>query len=263
MSASISPSNPQDSLAETPANGAAKRTAEALKIGGVTGFSATDYPGLVSSVVFVQGCPWRCRYCHNTHLQRREQQERAPQWPAVFELLKRRVGLVDAVVFSGGEPTVDPALEDAIDATRALGFKIGLHSGGAYPERLKNVLPHLDWIGFDVKANFDAYARITGMRGTGRQARESMEAILASGIEHEFRTTIHPALLSEEDIYELARTLSGIGVKNYALQVFRAHGCVDDFLKAERMRGFPSADLVQRVSDLFPTFTLRDSRSGS
>src|SRR2546425_1022480 len=81
------------------------------KVGGVTPFSATDYPGKLAAVIFIQGCPWRCGYCHNPHLQLRTGASLL-RWPQVIDLLQRRVGLIDAVVFSGGEPTTDPALGD-------------------------------------------------------------------------------------------------------------------------------------------------------
>lgn len=114
-----------------------------LKVGGITPFTATDYPGKLAAVMFVQGCPWRCGYCHNPHLQPRLVHSPMP-WPPVLELLRRRIGLIDTVVFSGGEPTIDPALAHAIGAVRALGFEVGLHTADAYPKRLLETLPLLD-----------------------------------------------------------------------------------------------------------------------
>jgi pyruvate formate lyase activating enzyme len=250
MNAGISPNRPSISpeIAET----------RLLKVGGVTPFTATDYPGKLAAVVFVQGCPWRCDYCHNPHLQLRTP-DSPLDWRKVVALLKRRVGLIDAVVFSGGEATVDPALQDAIIEVSELGFHIGLHSAGAYPKRLAEILPLLDWVGLDVKAPFDHYPRITRIPDSGRHALQSAEAILASDVDYEFRTTIHPSLLSEDDIVQMAQTLSGMGVKNYALQLFRAQGCHDVQLNAVSTVGYPHADLVQRVAALFPHFTLRQA----
>ncbi|MBI3286166.1 MAG: anaerobic ribonucleoside-triphosphate reductase activating protein, partial [Burkholderiales bacterium] len=166
-----------------------------LQLGGVTPFSATDYPGRLAAVVFVQGCPWRCGYCHNPHLQTR-QAEDAPGWPHTLELLRRRSGLIDAVVFSGGEPTIDSALPQALQDVQRLGFLCGLHTACIYPRQLKLVLPLLDWVGFDIKAPFADYEKITGVAGSGRNAQACAELILASGVAHECRTTIHPDLLS-------------------------------------------------------------------
>jgi len=229
-----------------------------LKAGGLVSFSATDFPGKLAAVVFVQGCPWRCGYCHNPHLQPRAPQE-ALHWPRILTMLGRRIGLIDAVVFSGGEPTLDPALPQAIADARALGFEIGLHSAGIYPERLYKTLPMLDWIGLDVKAPFDhRYDRVTGVPGSWQAARASVKAVLASGIAHEFRTTVHPALLAEGDVLELARTLSELGVRNYALQVFRTQGC-DDKELMDAPAWQPSAALLNELHALFPRFTLRQA----
>lgn len=227
-----------------------------LKVGGVTPFTATEYPGQIAAVVFVQGCPWQCGYCHNPHLQPRLQKSPL-QWSRVLGLLQKRVGLIDSVIFSGGEPTLDPGLGNAMRDARRLGFKIGLHTSGSYPHRLMELLPEIDWIALDVKAPFGQYEKVTGVSDSGQHALASAEAILSSGIDHEFRTTVHPALLSEEDMLELARTLSGMGVKNYALQVFRAQGCKTKELKATAIAGYPSAGLLDTLTRMFPGFVHR------
>lgn len=226
------------------------------KVGGVTPFSATDYPGKLAAVIFMQGCPWRCGYCHNPHLQLRTGASALP-WPHVIDRLRRRVGLIDAVVFSGGEPTTDPALGDAIRSVKDLGFEIGLHTAGTYPKRLTSILPLLDWVGIDVKAPFAQYDQITGVAGSGVQARACVEAVIASGVRYECRTTIHPVLSPEDEILALARTLTGMGVEDYALQVFRAIGCNDAMLSASAVANYPSEDLQSQLAKLFPRFTMR------
>ncbi len=252
MSASISPSKepglPPDE----------RQPGRTLKVGGVTPFTATDYPGQLAAAVFVQGCPWRCGYCHNPHLQ--ERTVRSPiAWSDVLALLKRRTGLIDAVVFSGGEPSMDPALGSAIEQVRALGYKIGMHSGGTHPARLESVLPLLDWIGLDVKAEFAHYSTTTRVANSGMQALASLEAVLASGVEYECRTTAHPALLPEPALLRLARTLAKMQVKSYALQVFRMQGCSDDTLNTSMSRTYPSAGVIEQIAELFPRFHLRRS----
>jgi len=222
----------------------------------VTPFTATDYPGKLAAVIFVQGCPWACGYCHNPHLQLRLQKSPL-QWSKVLGLLEKRVGLIDAVVFSGGEPTLDPAIGSAIKDVRKLGFQIGLHSGGSYPQRIAELLPQVDWVALDVKAPFNHYEKVTGIADSGLQALACAEAVLASGKDYEFRTTVHPSLLSEEEILDMARTLATMGVKNYALQSFRAQGCRTKELKATAVAGYPSEGLVQQVSGMFEKFSYR------
>jgi anaerobic ribonucleoside-triphosphate reductase activating protein len=229
-----------------------------IKVGGYTPFSATEYPGLLSAVVFVQGCPWRCGYCHNPHLQART--GAAPlSWASLLTALQRRTGLLDAVVFCGGEPTMDPALGDAIRDVRAMGFRVGLETAGIYPARLREVLPLLDWVGFDVKAPFQRYAGITGVADSGGPVRDSLAAVLASGVEHECRTTVHPNQLPPPLLLELAQTLADMGVRRYALQPFRATGCLDEALIAGARAGYPDQDLLARIRPLFAEFTMRRS----
>jgi anaerobic ribonucleoside-triphosphate reductase activating protein len=229
-----------------------------LRVGGLVPFTAIDYPGKLAAVVFVQGCPWRCRYCHNPHLQSREG-DSIIAWDEVMAMLRRRVGLIDAVVFSGGEPTLDPALPAAMTAVRELGFAIGLHTACIYPEKLALVLPLIDWIGFDVKTAFADYERITGVRNSGDKAGGCVDLILASGVEHECRTTIHPALMSERQILALATSLAEKGVRNYALQLVRTRVYADTLLPGIVGTQFPADHTVQTIAAMFPRFTLRGS----
>jgi pyruvate formate lyase activating enzyme len=197
-----------------------------LRVGGLTPLSATDYPGELAAVVYCQGCPWRCRYCHNPHLLP-GRASGGIAWSEVLDFLERRRGLLDAVVFSGGEPTAQPGLGRAIREVKAMGYRIGLHSAGIYPRRFEEVLPLVDWVGFDAKAPFDAtYARITGVRESGEAALTSARALLASGVDCEFRTTWHAEFLSSAELDRLADTLAELGVRRYALQEFRDSGCL-------------------------------------
>jgi len=134
----------------------AVQIAAMLEIGGLLPFTTIDYPGKLAAVIFCQGCPWRCGYCHNQHLIP-AMSGAAVHWPEIVALLRNRCGLLDAVVFSGGEPTMQAGLPGAISAVRVMGFKVGLHTAGPYPDRLGECLPHLDWVGMDLKAPFDEY----------------------------------------------------------------------------------------------------------
>ena len=221
-----------------------------LRVGGLTPLSTTDWPGMLVAVVFCQGCPWRCSYCHNPHLIPAHGADEIP-WDAVLALLHRRRGLLDGVVFSGGEPTAQDGLADAMREVRTLGFKVGLHTGGAYPRRLAEVLPWVDWVGLDAKAPFADYARITGVAGSGTRAQASLDAVLAAGVPYEIRTTVHPLLLADAEVVDLARTLADRGVKRYVLQPFRTQGCADPALTGHTERNGPWASLVDSVSACF------------
>lgn len=224
--------------------------------GGLVPLTTTDYPGQLAAVVFCQGCPWACGYCQNPHLIPRGAAG-SLTWQEVMEFLHRRQGLLDAVVFSGGEPTLQPGLDDAIREARGLGYKIGLHTGGPYPARLEKLLPLLDWVGMDIKAPFAAYDRITGAPGSGEKARASARLVLESGVESEFRTTVHSTLLSREDLRAMARELAELGVQRWVLQEFRPQGCADAVLCAQASTGFPDDALIPEVGPLFPHFSIR------
>jgi pyruvate formate lyase activating enzyme len=192
-------------------------------VGGLVPLTTTDYPGVLAAVVFCQGCPWRCGYCHNPHLLA-PRGEAEIAWRDVLAFLERRRGLLDAVVFSGGEPTLQPAIVDAARAVRAMGFKVGLHTAGMYPRRLARLLPLVDWVGIDVKAPFESYDGITGVTGGGAAARESLKLIIASSVDYECRTTVHPDLLDADAVRRLTTTLAGLGVNRYVLQECREAG---------------------------------------
>lgn len=145
---------------------------------------------------------------------------------------------------------------DGQEATQ-VGFKIGLHTGGMYPKRLAAVLPLIDWVGMDVKAPFADYARITGVQDSGKSVEESLALLLASNVEHEIRTTVHPALLADEEIVDLARDLAGRGVRHYAMQAFRSQGCRDERLCQHATRSQPLQQTGGKIEGLFERFTLR------
>jgi pyruvate formate lyase activating enzyme len=227
-----------------------------LHIGGLTPLSTTDWPGMLAAVVFCQGCPWRCGYCHNPDLIPPRGEHEIP-WAEVLAFLRRRQGLLDGVVFSGGEPTMQAGLLDAMREVRALGFKVGLHTGGAYPQHLAAVLPLVDWVGLDVKAPFADYARITGAPGSGERARAGLQQVLESGVAYEIRTTVHPALLNDGDVTGIARDLATRGVKHYVIQAFRSQGCQDAQLNQQGTRAQALAEAGAPIAGLFDKLTVR------
>ncbi len=225
-----------------------------LRIGGITPYSATDYPGCFAAVIFCQGCPWRCAYCHNPHLLSAS----APPsiaWEEVTQFLGRRQGLLDAVVFSGGEPTLQAGLGDAARAVRALGFKVGLHTAAMYPDRLRELLPLFDWVGMDVKAPFADYPQVTGVPGSGAKALTSARMILDSGAEYELRTTVHSALLSLDALAAMAHELAALGVQRYVLQEFRQLGCRERLPPTQP--NYLDCDEVERLGRQFSEFLVR------
>ncbi len=197
----------------------------------MTPLSTTDFPGALAAVLFCQGCPWRCSYCHNPHLIPADA-EPEREWGAARSFLRGRKGLLDAVVFSGGEPTLQDGLASAMKEVKGLGFQVGLHTGGAYPERLGALLPLVDWVGLDIKGPFERYEAVNGVPGSGGKALESLRLVVDSGVEHECRTTVHPGLISEAELVALSSSLFAVGARKHVLQAFRPDGCRDEALLA-------------------------------
>lgn len=224
--------------------------AASLSIGGITTFSTVDWPGKLAAVCFVTGCPWRCSYCQNRLLW-----DARPSVPYanLVALMESRRGLLDGVVFSGGEPLGQPGLPAAVHEMREMGFDVGLHTGGAVPARLEEVLPDLSWVGFDVKAPWDVYESITKVRGSGDRARESLALVLGAGVDMEARTTWHPGLLTPDDIAAIARELSRCGVRHWAVQAYRSEG-TDGSLPD--LRVYPS-DVPDEAKSAVPEFEFR------
>jgi pyruvate formate lyase activating enzyme len=212
-----------------------------VRVAGLVPLSTVDWPGHLAAVVFLQGCPWRCTYCHNRSLL----DPRAPGalgWSEVQRLLDRRRGMLDGVVFSGGEPTLQPGLSQAVDDVRERGFAVGLHTGGAWPRRLAALLPRLDWVGLDIKHLPDRYDAVTRARPSGLAAWTSLRAVLESGVDHEVRTTVDPTVHTHDDVARLASRLRAMGVRRHVLQEARPDGADAEWARA--LAGRRLADVV-------------------
>jgi len=180
---------------------------EIIPVAGVLPLTTVDYPDRLALVVFTQGCPWRCGYCHNAGL-RSTGRPTAWRWRQVCDLLDERRGFLEAVVFSGGEPTLHRGLEDALRTVRQKGFLAGLHTAGMFPERLPRLLPWLDWIGLDIKAPFDErYGQLTGDGRSMTKVLLSLVLLQSWGLPFQLRTTVGPGALNEQDFDELRRQI--------------------------------------------------------
>ena len=227
-----------------------------LRVGGLLPLTTVDFPGRLAAVVFCQGCPWHCRYCHNGHLLGARSPDEIP-WEQVTGLLERRRGFLDAVVFSGGEPTAQGALPAAIAEVRALGYRVGLHTGGAYPRRLRALLGQLDWVGLDIKAPESDYPGVTGVAGSGRRAWESLEILADGGVPFEIRTTWCPGIQSPRSLDRLADALAARQVQAWAIQACAPAHALDPVLREEPDSGPPPPALVDTLRARVPGVVVR------
>lgn len=175
-----------------------------------------------------------------------------------MRFLRRRQGLLDAVVFSGGEPTLQHGLKQAMTEVHELGFNVGLHTGGAYPSHLSELLPLSSWVGMDIKSAFTDYDKVTGTPTSGEKARESAQLLLASGVPYEFRTTVHPLYHTSASLLKLAEELQLMGVKHYLLQEFRPQGCASqEVSNAYSDRELLNDELCNLIGAKFDSFSVR------
>ncbi len=228
---------------------------QALRVGGMVPLTTLDYPGFLSCVLFCQGCAWRCRYCHNPDLLPvRGGQELS--WDKVLTFLQQRQGMLEAVVFSGGEPTLQGALREAMLTVRAMGFRVGMHSAGIRPAAFLRALPLVDWVGFDIKSLPEDCDRITGVAGSGEANWQSLTYLLQHGVDYECRTTVHWQLLDAGRLLRLAECLRDRGVTNFAVQIVRTTRMHDTSLP-ENVSPATAESLWTYLHTLFPRFSLR------
>jgi pyruvate formate lyase activating enzyme len=198
-----------------------------MVIGGLQKFSLSDYPGLISAIVFTRGCGFRCPYCHNPELV--DPLRFAPEIPVdvVRTFLRSRQGQIQGVVVSGGEPTIHADLPAFLEEIREMGFAVKLDTNGSNPQmlRLLIVSRFVDFIAMDVKAPLPRYPEIVRAAVPRENLRESIELILASGLRHEFRTTFVESLLATGDMQEIARLVKGC--RKYVIQAFRTGKLLD------------------------------------
>lgn len=205
-----------------------------MTIGGFQSFSLNEYPGRISAVVFCRGCNYRCPYCHNPELVDLERY--APLWPEdrVLNDLTTRRGKLQGVVITGGEPTLQGDLEHFIRSVRDLGFAVKLDTNGSDPRTLERLIAAglIDHVGLDVKAPRSKYAAVTRAEFPPDTITRSISLVLASGIDHEIRTTWAPSLLSLADLLEIAGMVKGC--KRWVIQRFVPTKTLDPAMLEER-----------------------------
>lgn len=207
-----------------------------MKISGFQKLTLLDYPGKLAALVFTPGCMWRCGYCHNPELvlPQRMCGMNFIEEEVIFDYLKKRRGLLDGVVISGGEPTLQPDLRSFIMRIKSMGFLIKLDTNGVNPDALSFLINEklVDYFAMDIKSSFQRYSAITSRAIKAAAIRKSVKLIINSGIDYEFRTTILPRF---HDICELKRIGRMIkGAKNYYLQRFRAGNTLNPVFRFER-----------------------------
>lgn len=193
-----------------------------MTIGGLQKFSLLDYPNHLSAIIFTQGCNFKCQFCYNPMLVVVPQKGHHFKIDDLFAFLKKRIGKLDAVVITGGEPTIHKDLPEFISEIRKLGFLVKLDTNGANPEMIKKLIENklIDYIAMDIKAPKNKYEKIVGVPVDFNKIKKSVKIIIESGLPYEFRTTIVPGLLIKDDITQIAKIING--ADKWYLQQFKS-----------------------------------------
>ena len=190
-----------------------------MRIYGLQKLSLVDYPGKTAAVLFTGGCNFRCPFCHNFGL------VQDPGEPLddgeVFGYLKKRTGLLDAVVITGGEPLIHPDIADLIEKVRALGYPVKLDTNGTFPARLAELLTRglVDYVAMDIKNSREKYYLTAGCDVDLDSVNKSIMLLKSGTTDFEFRTTVVSQLHEEEDFVNIGEWIKG-GEKYY-LQRFK------------------------------------------
>lgn len=214
-----------------------------MDIASVQKVSLIDFPDRVAAVVFTNGCAFRCGYCYNPDIALAPYRVHVKE-EEVLAYLRDRAGLLDGVVVTGGEPTIQKDLGDFIGRVKAMGYLVKIDTCGCFPDKVRALLASgcVDYIAMDVKAPLEKYSAVTGVRVKTSDLLASIRAILESNRAHEFRTTLIEGIHSTDDLVEIAKMIEG--ARAYYLQRFRPSRTHVDprFLNAKP----PSDDFLKR-----------------
>jgi len=201
-----------------------------ITIKGFVESSCSDWPGQVAAVVFLPGCNFRCPYCHNHPLVLNPEECETFTWEYVSRRLEALRSWLDGVCVSGGEPTLSPGLAELCGWIKAAGLLCKLDTNGSRPQVIRELLAArlVDFIAMDVKAPLRPapYEKCAGVKVDLGAIRESMELVRGGGIDYQFRTTYHPALLSEPELVELVRGF--LPGEKFLLQKARTAGALSE-----------------------------------
>lgn len=192
-----------------------------MKICGIQKVTLLDYPGHVACTIFLGGCNFNCPYCHNSSLIRNNEADEILTKEELYEYLTRRKGLLDGVAITGGEPLIHDEVVELIKNIKNLGYKVKLDTNGSKPEKLKYLINELliDYVAMDIKNTLDKYPLTTGCSTDISKIQESINILINSNIEYEFRTTVVKDYHTIDDFHKIGKMIKG--AKRYFIQSYK------------------------------------------
>ena len=229
-----------------------------MLISGLQKLTLLDYPGKVACTVFTGGCNFRCPFCHNSTLVLPGQIAHDSSEEAVLNFLRKRVGVLDGVAVTGGEPLLHADIGDFLKEVKALGFLVKLDTNGSFPDRLISLVEAglVDRVAMDIKNAPALYAKTAGLEHFDLAGVERSKDFLLEGrVDYEFRTTVVKGLHTRESLTEAAHWIEG--AKEYYLQQYKDSGAI---LDSTGLSGFDADEmhaLADAVRPIVPTVQVR------
>lgn len=219
-----------------------------MKIGGLQNLTLLDYPDKTACIVFTNGCNLRCPYCHNASLVTHTNEYPLVDKAQVFALLKKRKGILDGVVITGGEPLLQEGIEEFIDEVKKTGYDVKLDTNGTFPDKLERLirLKKVDYVAMDIKNCPRLYALTAGVKNPDIKAVEKSAAVLLKGdVPYEFRTTVAKPFFDKSCFTEIGVWLKG--AQKYYLQKFKDSG---DLVGGADVSAYSDAEMQEFLNEI-------------
>ena len=201
----------------------------AYPIKGFNPHTFIDWEGKIACVIYLPGCNFRCPFCHSSSLVNEPQNLMTVPFERIEHFLNEKQGWIDAVVIQGGEPTLYSQLPQLLAELKSKGMKTKVDTNGTNPRQLRDMITAgvIDYIAMDLKAPLDdrRYHEAAGVPVALDAIRASIDVLLEERVDYEFRTTVVPTLLAEQDILAVARSIQG--ARRYVLQQFSPKDTLD------------------------------------
>lgn len=226
--------------------------------GGLQKITLVDYPKKIVATVFTVGCNFYCPFCHNPELVNPELIKKQPliSEKEVLNFLNERKGMLEGICITGGEPTLQKDLKNFIKKVKKLGYLVKLDTNGSNPVILKELIKEklIDYVAMDIKAPLQKYHLYTKGIDFTNEIEKSIKILMNSFIDYEFRTTLDPLNLKEEDIFQIAEMIKG--AKAYFLQRFQDTKTLSSDYKNQSTDYFTEAKIQSILNKIKPFFKI-------
>ncbi len=220
-----------------------------MTIHGIQKLTLVDYPGKCACILFTGNCNFRCPFCHNSSLVLHPETEGVIEEEEIFSFLERRRKMLDGVVITGGEPTLERSLIPFLKRIRSLGYSVKLDTNGYLPDVLEEAVSAgaVDYVAMDIKTSLDDYSRVCGVNADMTRICRSIDFLLSGKVDYEMRTTVVKELHNEENFRKIGEAIRG--ARRYFLQ---------SFVQSENtiMKGFssPSSEDLENYKEILNSY---------